>query len=733
MLLRVFTWLLAFGITIAAFNLQILEFIERPLQEQRFKLDLHEASNDIVIVEIDPKSLREIGVWPWKRSLHALLIDRLIAADAAAIVFDIDFSLASNDADDLALEKALARSEGRAVLAAFRQWSEADGVFIDVGPMPRFARYAEIASANIFPDTDGLLWRQTFNQEWNQRNIPTLASILAIKSGFDIDPVGPFQDFGIDYSINLASFLRYSFSDVVQGAIDPALFAGKTVLIGATAVELGDNIATPLYYSLPGVLVQMLAAQSLVNDRALQPVSNDLILVLLLLLTAFIAIVSWKCRLIYILAVILACDASIFAAAVWVQSFTNLLLPVAPFFVGTFLTGSFTVLVRYRQRGLNVVAERLERMRVQALMANVARNAFDALITTDRLGRIKSINLAAESIFEITPATAKDSFMSELYIPSSLTDNHTFEQVLENAVTTGKPVRILCNRTSGRAFHADLAVTSMDENGSGDFILLMRDIDQRVRAERLAQRRERQLVAAKQQAELANRAKTEFLANMSHEFKTPLNAMMGFSETMRGEFFGPLGSPKYVEYCTDIYNSGAKLLETVTDVLDFARLENDELGVQKEEVDLAAVVERLGKMSHDRTEAAGLKLVVEISDDDHTYLTDERLIKQALSSLISNAIKFNREEGYVKLILRRDAKGEINLSVSDNGIGIPAEEIETCLKAFGQANRGLERKYEGTGLGLTLAKNYVETLGGTLLIESEVNEGTVVTIKLPAL
>ncbi|MZR31649.1 CHASE2 domain-containing protein [Sneathiella litorea] len=731
MLLRAFTWLLAFGISVAAFSFHTLDFIERPLLEQRFKLDHHDADPNIIIVEIDPKSLREVGIWPWKRSLHALLIDRLTAADVSAIVMDVDFSLASNDADDSAFEKALERSDGRTVLAAFRQWSEADNSFIDIGPMPRFAQHAEITSANVFPATDGLLWRQILTQEWNQRIIPTLASSLATKSGLFSPSKNPIQDFGIDYSIDLSSFQRYSFSDVVRGDIDPALLKGKTVLVGATAVELGDNVATPLYKSLPGALVQMLAAQSLVTNRALQPIPTSLTVISLFLITVFIAIISWKFRLIHILAVVLACDVVIFAAAVVVQSRTELLIPVAPFFIGTFLTGSFTVLIRYHQLALNVMAERLGRLRAQALMANVARNAFDALITTDEQGRIKTINLAAERIFDISSANAKGRLMSEFYIPSTLTDGNTFDQVLDKAVTTGKPLRILCKRTAGKAFHADMAVTAMEDKDSNGLILLMRDIDQRVRAERIAQRKERQLVAAKQQAELANRAKTEFLANMSHEFKTPLNAMMGFSETMKGEFFGPLGSPKYIEYSTDIYNSGARLLETVTDVLDFARLENDELVVQKQKVDLPAIVKRLGEMSLDRAEAAGLDLIFEIPEEQLVYETDERLLKQAFSSLISNALKFNRDGGYIKLALCRSATGDINLSVSDNGIGIAEEEIETCLKAFGQANRGLQRKYEGTGLGLTLAKQYAEKLGGTLQISSKLGEGTTVTICLP--
>ena len=732
MIARLVCGLAAFALALLIFLSGSLEFIERPLLEQRFQLDHREADSKFVIVEIDPQSLRQIGTWPWKRSLHALLIDRLTAADVDTIIFDVDFSLASSETEDQALENALARRSGRTVLAAFRQWSESEGVFVDVGPLPRFAQHGEVAAANVFPESDGLVWQLPIVQAWDGLLIPSIPSSVARRLLSEAERDGQAEKLWIDYSIDPATIERYSFADVARGAVDPALLTGKTILVGATAVELGDNVATPIYRSLPGVFVQMIAAQSLVQGRALRDIPFSVTALALFLSTIGIAFLTWRLRPGIGLAVNIATNATAFVVAHIVQVKSGLLVPVAPIIVGVFLSGTFVVMIRFRELGLKVIAERLARLRSQALMANVAENAFDALITIDKNCQILSVNNAAVRIFRVSRAKATGLKMSEFYLPSKLTDSADFDQVLAQAVASGLPQHILCRRRTGRAFHADMAVTRLEEEHGGGLILLMRDIDRRVKAEKRAQRRERELRVAKQKAEMANRAKTEFLANMSHELKTPLNAVMGFAEVMQNELFGPLGSPNYKEYANDIYDGGARLLATVTDVLDFARIEDGKLELREEEIDLGDLMTRLGNLSRERAEEAGLTLNIEPPTENIFFVADERLIKQALGAIVSNAIKFNKEEGHVTLSLSLDSNGDALLSVSDSGIGIAEEQIETCFKAFGQADSSLQRTYEGAGLGLTLANAYIESHGGRIQIDSRVNEGTRVTIVLPA-
>ncbi len=661
------------------------------------------------------------------------MVDRLTAAGAKTIIFDIDFSLASTAEDDAKLANALARRSGHTILAAFRQWSEADGRFVDIEPLELFAEHGEIASANIVPESDGLLWRHSLLHPWKEKSLPSIAYLIAQKINNTAGYQGVHNEFWIDYGISPGSFERYSFSDVAGGRIDPAVFAGNTVLIGATAVELGDNVTTPLYQSLPGVFVQMFAAQSIMIGRDLRPLPNSLTLVLLLLTSAFASISSWQQRPSRVILNLAAIDILVFLAAVVVQSTSIILIPVTPIFLGTFLSGFFTFLIRFRQLGLKVVTERIARLRYQTMMANVAKNAFDAIITTDATGKIKSLNLAAELIFKTSLAGENQVNMSDFYIPSKLTGKQEFADILTQALQSNEPRRILCKRSTGQAFHADLAVTTLDQEYENELILVMRDIDRSVKAERRALRRERELKQAKTRAELANRAKSEFLANMSHELKTPLNAVMGFAELMHGEVLGPLGSQKYVEYSKDIYDGGARLLATVTDVLDFARIEDGDLVIHRELFDLSGMITRIGALASERATAAGLSFSTIIQPDTPFIVCcDERLLKQALNSMLSNAIKFNKEDGFVILQLGSDDKGNYVLSISDSGIGIPEDQIETCFKAFGQANRGLHRQFEGAGLGLTLSKKYIEALGGTLDVSSTVGQGTTMTILLPA-
>ena len=237
------------------------------------------------------------------------------------------------------------------------------------------------------------------------------------------------------------------------------------------------------------------------------------------------------------------------------------------------------------------------------------------------------------------------------------------------------------------------------------------------------------LATARIAAESSNKAKANFLANMSHELRTPLNAILGFSEIIKSATFGPIAS-NYREYAGDIHSSGAHLLSLINEVLDLSKLEAGQFELVEQHVDLAGLAESSMLFVEPQAQKAQVGLSHCIEAGVSFIRADERRMRQILINLLANAVKFTPPGGQVGLAIRRTDKGLL-IEVSDTGIGIPADKIELAMEPFSQVEADANRNYQGTGLGLPLAKRLVELHGGTLSLESKVNQGTVVSIILP--
>ena len=239
----------------------------------------------------------------------------------------------------------------------------------------------------------------------------------------------------------------------------------------------------------------------------------------------------------------------------------------------------------------------------------------------------------------------------------------------------------------------------------------------------------REIEDKNRQIEAANRHKSEFLANMSHELRTPLNAIIGFSEVLGERMFGELNE-KQAEYTEDILSSGRHLLSLINEILDLSKVEAGRMELELAKFDLPLAIENARTFVRERATKHGIHLDVTVDERLGEFTGDERKIKQILLNLLSNAVKFTPEGGRIG-INAKQADGAVEISVSDTGIGIAPEDQARIFEEFRQVGGDYAHKKEGTGLGLTLAKKFVELHGGRIWVESEVGKGSRFIFTLP--
>jgi EAL domain-containing protein (putative c-di-GMP-specific phosphodiesterase class I)/CHASE2 domain-containing sensor protein len=341
------------------------ESLDRLLRTTRDGIRTHAASGQIHIVEIDAHSLREIAQWPWPRRHHAALIDRLHQAGAGLIAFDIDFSSRSNPEDDAAMAGALRRAEGGVILATLRQQSRSGSSdTVENVPIAMFRDNAFLAAVNVVPDGDGRVRQMLLGLKTGGVPRPSLAALVAEREA-RID-----QSFAIDFSIDPASIPRHSFVDVIQGRVPAGALRGRRILIGATAVENGDRYAVPGHGVMPGVVIQALAAETLLAGPPPRVASGGWALVLALLVVVATMRPGRRPLRAAVFAVgVIAMLALPLAAEQWLASS----FPVAPALYAFFAAGLAASILhfghRFRQRTLADNATGLPNLEALAIAA----------------------------------------------------------------------------------------------------------------------------------------------------------------------------------------------------------------------------------------------------------------------------------------------------------------------------------------------------------------------------
>ncbi|HTY68018.1 MAG TPA: ATP-binding protein [Alphaproteobacteria bacterium] len=374
-------------------------------------------------------------------------------------------------------------------------------------------------------------------------------------------------------------------------------------------------------------------------------------------------------------------------------------------------------------------------MLLDDILKNIAEFTNDAVLITDGAPldapdgpRVVYVNPA----FVQMTGYAPDDIVGRT--PRLLQGRQTSREVrreIRAALEAGQPTTVgLTNyRKSGEAFEVELSIRPLFE-GTGPerrprfFVAIQRDISERTA-------RERELRAARDRAEEADRAKLRFLSHMSHELRTPLNAIIGFAEMINGQILGPIGNQRYAEYAGDIHLSAIHLLSIINDVLDFSKLDAGRVELDESEFDFGGLIDEVQRVVQGHCKRRGIELRNEASGA-FTVRADERLLRQVLLNLLSNSVNFTEDGGLISVSTLRLADGRLACVINDTGQGIPSDKTIEVLEPFvSLRHEHGHKKRPGTGLGLPIAKSFMELHGGSLFINSELGAGTSVFITLP--
>ena len=727
-------YLLVAAAVAAAFLLGLFEPVERRWTDLRFWLLQRDAGHGAALVAIDPPSLSELNSWPWPRRYHARVLDNLLDAGAARVAFAIDFSSRSSASEDAALERSLAAAGKKAVLPVFQQYHRGvagRAALQRTLPLERFGRHTSLASITVKPESDGLVRRLRRTYDWDGNPVPTLAALLAARQ------TSAQAAFHVDYGIDPASLTRLSFARVLRGQFDPALVAGRQVIVGATAAELGDRLGTPLHRALPGAVIHYLGYESLVQDRALWRLDEIFVIAgiwAMALLGCLFAGWSWRRGL-----AMLAAQAAVLAlASVTAQALAPVIVDTVPWVAVLLLCYLLSSLLASERQSLRIFSQSMALVHQRRLMRSVLDTSYHAILVLDFKARVRLFNPAAEKLFgrraDDVVGSGVGLLLPEIGRPEFAAEALGYLRQGMAADGRGSPREVEGRDSSGRSFPMEVVIQEVGQRISahhherrGDdrnvFICTMQDI-----SDRKARETERQ--AALDTAVSANAAKSKFLSGMSHELRTPLNAIVGFADVLRGGHAGELRD-KQREYVDIMQLSGRHLLELIDDILDLSKIEAGEVELAEEEIDLVEMARVAVRLVDNGGGVAGLDLNVVAADDLPRLRADQRMIRQVMLNLLSNAIKYTPAGGNIVLRLARVRDGGLTISVSDTGIGMSPEDIGAALTAYGRAADAYVRRIEGTGLGLPMTKAIIARHNGQVAIDSLPSRGTTVTCWLP--
>lgn len=351
--------------------------------------------------------------------------------------------------------------------------------------------------------------------------------------------------------------------------------------------------------------------------------------------------------------------------------------------------------------------------------------ATDGVVLLDHQGRIRSLNRSAQALFGYDDAEmVGEPFHMLFAIESRPAANDYLQSLAENGITSvlNDGRELTAREKQGRFIPVFMTMGRLQE--SNGYCAVLRDITQ-------FKRTELELDQARKNAEKASEQKSEFLARVSHEVRTPLNAIIGFSEIMLAESYGPIGNERYRDYLADINTSGNHVLQIINDLLDISKIEAGQQDLDYEAVPLNDVISECVSIMQPAANRERVIVRTSLSPSVPEVVADLRSMRQIVLNLLSNAIRYTQSGGQIIVSTTYDSSGDVVMRVRDTGIGMSDAEIEQALKPFKQVPTAKGRTSGGTGLGLPLTKAMTEANRALFAIRSAPGEGTVVSVMFP--
>jgi PAS domain S-box-containing protein len=378
-----------------------------------------------------------------------------------------------------------------------------------------------------------------------------------------------------------------------------------------------------------------------------------------------------------------------------------------------------------RQKAAELALRRAESETRELL--SILDTATDGVIVLDREGHILTGNRSAEALFGYDTHELTQLSFADLFAPES---QRTALDYLDGLVSAGVASVLNDGReVIGRVREGGLIPLFMTMGRIGEsgekLCAVFRDITQWKKAEE-------ELINARREAEKASSAKSDFLAKISHEIRTPLNSIIGFSEVMIEERFGPIGNERYKQYLKDIKASGAHVVSLLNDLLDLSKIEAGKMELNFTRVELNSEVQQCVALMQPQANRERIIIRTSLAPHLPPIVADARSIRQIVLNLLSNSIKFTRAGGQVIVSTALTEQGEVILRIRDTGIGMSAEDIAIALEPFRQLETAARAGLSGTGLGLPLTKALAEANRASFSITSRPNAGTLVEISFPS-